>query len=81
MLRRLFRSGNSLAVAIPQVMAEAVGLEVGADVVVEHDAEAGAILIWPRAAWEQKGLSGDYVRLVGAFVRDYGDALKALERE
>ena len=81
MLRRLFRSGNSLAVAIPQVMAEAVGLAVGDDVVVEHDVEAGAILVWPRAAWEQTGLSSDYVRLVGAFVRDYADALKALERE
>ena len=79
MVRKLFRTGNSLAVAVPQVAARALGLAEGDYVDVEHDAAAGALLIWPRAAHQRLALSSDYVRMVGEFIRDCGDALAALE--
>ena len=50
MVRKLFRTGNSLAVGIPRAAADAVGLQVG-----------------------------DYVEMVGDFLRDYGEALAALD--
>ena len=80
MVRKLFRSGNSLVVGVPQAAAQAVGLAEGDYVDVEHDAAAGALLIWPRAAHQRLGLSSEYVRMVGAFLREYGEALAALER-
>jgi antitoxin component of MazEF toxin-antitoxin module len=80
MVRKLFRTGNSVAVAVPQVAAEALGLAEGDYVEVEHDAAAGALIIWPRSARERLALGSDYIRTVGEFIRDYGEALAALER-
>jgi antitoxin component of MazEF toxin-antitoxin module len=42
MVRKLFRTGNSLAVAIPGAAAAALGVAEGDYVRVEHDAAAGA---------------------------------------
>jgi antitoxin component of MazEF toxin-antitoxin module len=80
MVRKLFRTGNSLAVAIPGAAAAALGMADGDYVHVEHDPAAGALLLWPHAAHERLAISSDYVRLVGEFLRDYGAALAALEQ-
>jgi hypothetical protein len=81
MVRKVFRAGSGLAVAIPGAMAEALGIGEGDFVHLEHDAAAGAVLLWPRAAHTRLGVSSEYVHVVGAFLRDYGDALAALEQE
>jgi antitoxin component of MazEF toxin-antitoxin module len=79
MIRKLFRTGNTLAVGVPQTMADSLGLIASDYVEVEVDATAGALLVWPRAARARLGLSSDYVRTVAEFLRDYADALAALE--
>jgi len=79
MLRKLFRTGNSLAVAIPGAMAGALGVTTGDYVHLEHDATAGAVLLWPHAAYTRLGVSSEYVRIVSEFLRDYGPALAAVE--
>jgi hypothetical protein len=79
MVRKLFRTGNSLAVAIPGAAAVALGMAEGDYVHVEHDAAAGALLLWPHTAHDRLGITSDYVRVVGEFLRDYGPALAALE--
>jgi antitoxin component of MazEF toxin-antitoxin module len=81
MLRKLFRAGNSLAVGVPRDMAGALGLGEGDYVEIECDGEAGALLIWPRAARARTLPRPEYVRAVAAFLQDYGDALAALESE
>ena len=81
MIRKLFRTGNTLAVSVPAAAVDALSVAEGDYVLVEHDAAAGALLVWPLAARERLGLGGDYVRTVAAFLRDYGDALAALETE
>jgi antitoxin component of MazEF toxin-antitoxin module len=81
MLRKLFRAGNSLAVGVPRDMAGALGLGEGDYVEIECDGEAGALLIWPRAAHARTLPRPEYVRAVAAFLQDYGDALAALESE
>jgi antitoxin component of MazEF toxin-antitoxin module len=80
-IRRLFRTGNTLAMPVPQAAAEALSAAEGDYVLVEHDAAAGAVLVWPLAAQQRLGLGSDYVRTVADFLRDYGDALAALEAE
>jgi antitoxin component of MazEF toxin-antitoxin module len=79
MVRKLFRTGNSLAVAIPGAAATALGVAEGDYVHVDHDAAAGALLLWPHAAHDRLAISSEYVRLVGDFLHDYGPALAALE--
>jgi hypothetical protein len=79
MVRKLFRTGNSLAVAIPGAAAAALGVAEGDYVHLEYDAAAGALLLWPHAAHARLGISSEYVRVVGEFLRDYGPALAALE--
>jgi antitoxin component of MazEF toxin-antitoxin module len=79
MVRKLFLTGNTLAVAIPRAAAEAVGLQGGDYVEIECDPDAGAILVWPRDARQRLGLTSQYVEMVGEFLRDYGDALAALD--
>jgi antitoxin component of MazEF toxin-antitoxin module len=79
MVRKLFQTGNSQAVGVPRAAADAVGLRAGDYVEVEWDADAGAILLWPRDARQRLGLTSQYVEMVGQFLRDYGDALAALD--
>ncbi|HWP29168.1 MAG TPA: hypothetical protein VFB73_14160 [Chloroflexota bacterium] len=80
MVRKLFRTGNSLAVAVPGPAAAALDLHDGDYVEIECDPAAGALVIWPRALYQRLGLTPAYVRLVGDFLRDYGEVLAALER-
>ncbi len=80
MVRKLFRAGNSLAVAIPGAMAAALGLTAGNYVRLEHDATAGAVLLWPYQAHARRGVDSEYMRAVADFLRDYGPALAALEQ-
>jgi antitoxin component of MazEF toxin-antitoxin module len=81
MIRKLFRAGNSLAVGVPRDGASALGLGEGDYVEVECDSEAGALIIWPRAAYERNLPRPEYVRAVAAFLQEYGAALTALESE
>jgi antitoxin component of MazEF toxin-antitoxin module len=81
MLRKLFRAGNSLVVGVPRDMAGALGLGEGDYVEIECDSEAGALLIWPRAAYERILPRPEYVHAVAGFLQDYGAALVALESQ
>jgi antitoxin component of MazEF toxin-antitoxin module len=80
MVRKLFRTGNSLAVAVPGQAAAALGLREGDYVEIECDPDAGALVIWPRVRCQRLGLTPASVRLVGDLLRDYGEVLAALER-
>lgn len=79
MVRKLFRTGNTLAVSVPTAAVAALGLAAGDYVVVEQDTVAGALLVWPLRVRQRLGVSSEYVQTVAEFVRDYGDALAALE--
>lgn len=80
MIRRLFRTGRTLAVGVPEATAKELGLHSGDFVTVESDPATGAVVIWPVAARERVGLRPEYLRHVGEFLAVYGPALAALER-
>ena len=57
------------------VAATALGLSEGDYVEIECDGEAGALLIWPRAAYTRTLPRPEYVRAVAALLQDYGAVL------
>jgi antitoxin component of MazEF toxin-antitoxin module len=81
MVRKLFRTGRSLCVGVPEAAAAALGLTEGEYVEVDWDSEAGALLIWPRDVFESRVPERAYLAAVAAFLQDYGPALAALEAE
>ncbi len=81
MVRKLFRTGNSLCVGVPEAAAAALGLVDGDYVEIDWEGEAGVLLLWPRAAYERRVPPRAYLETVAAFLRDYGPALAALEAD
>jgi antitoxin component of MazEF toxin-antitoxin module len=81
MVRKVFRTGRSLAVSLPAAAATTLGLGEGDYVEIEWDAAAGALLVWPREAYANRVPPVEYLQTVAAFLRDYGPALAALEAE
>lgn len=80
MTRKVFRSGNSLAVTLPPDAMARFGIGEGSEVAVEEDAEHGGILITPTALDLAAGIDPEFVKLVDEFIEQYRPALEALAR-
>jgi antitoxin component of MazEF toxin-antitoxin module len=81
MVRKLFRTGRSLCVGLPEAAAATLGLTEGDYVEVDCDSEAGALLIWPRDVYDSRVPERAYLAAVAGFLRDYGPSLAALEAD
>ncbi len=79
MLRKVFKTGNSIVVALPKEMLEALRLGEGEEVSVELDAERRQILI-ARAPAAAAGVDAEFARQVADFISAYLPALEALAR-
>lgn len=81
MLRKVFRTGNSMVVSLPREALEFLGIREGADVSVDLDRENKKILIElveePLAA---AGVDEAFARQVAEFIEKYRPALEALSR-
>ncbi len=79
MLRKIFKTGNSIVVSIPREMLENLGVTDGSDVSVELDRETHQIII--RAAEQAiAGVDEVFARQVAEFIQEYRPALEALAR-
>lgn len=78
-IRKLFRTGRTLAVSVPEGAAQAVGLAEGDFVQVEADADARALLIWPAEMAERLLPAAEWRAQVAAYLAAYGPALAALD--
>lgn len=82
MLRKVFRTGNSMVVSLPKDALEYLGLEEGTDVSVDLDRENRQIVISsiaePLAA---AGVDETFARQVSEFIERYRPALEELARE
>lgn len=76
MSRKIFKSGNSKVVSLPQESLDALGLEVGSEVEVVADRERGRLVVRP--AREVPGVDAEFSRHLEEFVERYGPALDAL---
>ena len=79
MLRKVFKTGNSVVVALPREMLDALHIAEGKEVSVDLDVERGQITIAPVPS-AVDGVDADFVRQVAEFIDSYRPALEALEK-
>lgn len=79
MERKIFRTGNSMVVALPKQMLTALKLAEGNEVTVELDAERGQIVIAPVTDLAE-GVDEEFAKQVAEFIEQYRPALEALAR-
>lgn len=81
MLRKIFKTGNSLVVSLPKEVLEPLGLSDGADVSVELDRSNSEIIIRPARASAVAGIDEEFVRQVNEFIEEYRPALDSLAKK
>lgn len=82
MLRKVFKTGNSIVVSLPKEALDYLDLQEGADVSVDLDRESHRILITPIATpLENAGVDENFARQVAEFIEQYRPALEALAHE
>jgi putative addiction module antidote len=81
MLRKVFKTGNSLVVSLPKDLLEPLGVRDGSDVSVELDRQNHQILIRPAEMPLAGALSEEFARQVSEFIEQYRPALEALARK
>ncbi len=81
MVRKIFRTGNSIVVSLPKDVLDPLRLVEGAEVDVQLDRERGVITIAPAPSLvAAKGVDEDFARQVSEFIDQYRPALEALAR-
>jgi antitoxin MazE len=80
MLRKVFKTGNSLVVSLPREVLEPLGMSDGSDVSVELDRKNGQILIRPTSL-AAVGVDETFVKQVNEFIAEYRPALDALSKK
>jgi putative addiction module antidote len=80
MLRKIFKTGNSIVVSIPKDILEQLDLSEGEDVSVELDREQRQIVISPVEKPLDVSLNEEFARQVNDFIEEYRSALEALAK-
>lgn len=79
MVRKIFKTGNSMVVSLPKEVLDSLHLGEGAEVDVAFDQARGVITIVPVQV-AVKGVDEDFARQVSAFIEQYRPALEALAK-
>jgi antitoxin MazE len=81
MLRRLFKTGNSIVISLPREALESLNLNEGADVALEVDRQKQQIIIKPaEVPLAIAGIDEEFARQVNSFIDHYRPALEELAR-
>lgn len=78
MLRKLFKTGNSIVVSLPKDIIEPLGVSEGADVSVELDRENRQIIIRPTQHSIAGSIDEEFAHQLAEFIEEYRPALDAL---
>ena len=78
MLRKLFKTGNSMVVSLPKDVLEPLGISEGADLLVELDREKRQIIIRPVETPIAAAIEVEFARQVAEFIEEYRPAIEAL---
>jgi len=82
MLRKVFKTGNSLVISLPKEALEYLSLSEGKEVSIELDRENRKILIQPLSEHlSNAGVDEAFVRQVSEFIAQYRPALEALAKK
>lgn len=77
--RKIFKTGNSLVIALPRDVLDTLQLGEGAEVSVDVDREQKQIVIAPAPTFETE-IDAEFARQVADFIDAYRPALEALAR-
>jgi putative addiction module antidote len=77
MVRKVFKTGNSIVVSLPKDTLDFLGLAEGSEVSVELDRERRQVVITP-VDTALPGVDETFARQVSDFIEQYRPALKAL---
>jgi antitoxin MazE len=81
MRRRLFKTGNSIVISLPQEALESLNLKAGADVALEIDRQNQQVIIKPAdIPLAVAGIDEDFARQVNEFIESYRPALEELAK-
>lgn len=81
MLRKVFRTGNSVVVSLPKEAIELLGISEGSDIAIELDREKRQIVISPvKEPLAVVGVDEIFAQQVAEFIAEYRPALEALSR-
>jgi antitoxin MazE len=79
MVRKVFKTGNSMVISLPREMVERLQLNEGSEVSIELDEAGRRILIAPVQP-ANAGVDAEFARQVADFIETYRPALEALAR-
>jgi antitoxin MazE len=81
MIRRLFKTGNSIVLSLPKEVLEDLGIKDGESVNLELDRQQHRVIITPVAMPVAiAGVNEDFARQVDEFIQQYRPALDELAR-
>lgn len=81
MLRKIFRTGNSIVVSLPKDALELLGVSEGSDVSVDLDRENRQIVISPvEGSLASLGVDETFAQQVADFIEQNRPALEALSK-
>jgi putative addiction module antidote len=79
MIRRIFKTGNSLVISLPQKFLESLGLGEGSEVNVAVFQAEGRIIIEPVSS-QLAGIDAVFAQQLNDFIEQYRPALEALAK-
>jgi antitoxin component of MazEF toxin-antitoxin module len=79
MVRKIYKSSDSVVLALPKEMLDVLRLQEGEDVAVELDPARQQIVI-SRIPSPADGVDAEFARQVAEFIDDYRPALAALAK-
>jgi putative addiction module antidote len=81
MLRRLFKTGNSVVISLPKEILDSLGVTDGENVSVELDREQKRVIITPaEKPLAIAGIDEEFAQQVNEFIEQYRPALKELAK-
>lgn len=79
MLRKIFKTGNSLVVSLPRESIQAIGLKEGSEISLTVDEKQGQIVIEPVSA-ALTSIDIVFAQQLDAFIAEYRPALEELAK-
>ena len=81
MLRKIFKTGNSIVVSLPQEYLEALGADLGSEIELELDRDNHQLIIKPiQKTLESAGVDIEFARQIDEFIAEYRPALEKLAK-
>jgi putative addiction module antidote len=81
MLRKVFKTGNSVVVSLPREALDYLGLSPGEDINLEVDRDKRQIVISPiKSSLEISGIDEIFAQEINSFIEQYRPALEELAK-